>query len=120
MYLTDYRSPQRAVVRAYFDYLQPITPFAPKLPAVIDLLHCSPTLIVQWNSNCSDSVLEVLRKHNRPVLVRVLTHNGPQHWVKPLTQSCIRHSSRIYTILPGLQTSLNLCFSPMKEEFQDP
>ena len=96
MYVADYRSPQRAVVRAYFDFLQATTPVAPRLPIGLHLLQHSATLIAQWNNSCSDSVLAILRKGNRPVLVRVLTHNGPQYWVKPLTISCIRHSSDLY------------------------
>ena len=30
------------------------------------------------------------------MLVRVLTHNGPQYWAKSLTSTCVRHSTEIY------------------------
>ena len=44
----------------------------------------------------SDSTMALLQRVNRPVLVRVLTHNGPRYWVKALTVTCIRHSTELY------------------------
>ena len=37
-----------------------------------------------------------MRATNRPVLVRVLTKNGPDYWAKELTVGCIRHSRELY------------------------
>ena len=42
------------------------------------------------------SIIGALQKQNRPVLVRVLTHRGPQYWAKELTETCIRHSRELY------------------------
>ena len=39
---------------------------------------------------------KVLASVNLPILVRVLTHNGPEYWVKELTMKCYRHSSILY------------------------
>ena len=50
-----------------------------------DLLQYSANLIMEWNTICTHSTLLILRSQNRPVLVRVLTHKGPQYWAKPLT-----------------------------------
>ena len=33
---------------------------------------------------------------NRPILVRVLTYNGPEYLAKELTINCHRHSSMLY------------------------
>ena len=33
---------------------------------------------------------------NRPILVRVLTHEGPQYLAKELTSKCFRHSTELY------------------------
>ena len=51
---------------------------------------------MEWNNICTHSTLTILRSQNRPALVRVLTHEGPQFWAKPLTTNCIRHSSQLY------------------------
>ena len=40
--------------------------------------------------------MAVLQRQNLPVLVRVLTHTGPEYWVKELTEICIRHSRNLY------------------------
>ena len=40
--------------------------------------------------------MSVLQKQNRPILVRVLTHNGPEYWAKELTTHCFRHSRELY------------------------
>ena len=61
-----------------------------------DLLQYSANLIMEWNTICTHSTLLILRSQNRPVLVRVLTHKGPQYWAKPITTKCIRHSSQLY------------------------
>ena len=39
---------------------------------------------------------KLLRSVNRPILVRVLTHTGPQYWAKELTSKCYRHSTELY------------------------
>ena len=99
MYLADPRSPQRAVVRAYFDYCQAVVPIASEGTRAFDLLHYSASKIREWNSKCPESIIALLKKANRPVLVRVLTHVGPQYWAKVLTEPCIRHSKDIYYTL---------------------
>ena len=45
MYLADRRSPQRAVVRAYFDYCQATVPITNVEPETIDLLQYSASII---------------------------------------------------------------------------
>ena len=45
MYLADPRSPQRAVVRAYFDYCQATVPITNVEPETIDLLQYSASII---------------------------------------------------------------------------
>ena len=79
MYLSDRRSPQRAVVRAYFDYIRATTPISLKPSACFGLLRYSAAIITEWNSMCPSTTLALLQKRNRPVLVRVLTHTGPQY-----------------------------------------
>ena len=95
VFLADGRSPQRAVVRAYFDYHNATTPLASKATAALHLLQYSAAIIEKWNSMCPLDTLHTLQKHNRPILVRVLTHSGPQYWVKSLTAKCIRHSREL-------------------------
>ena len=94
MYIADVRSKQRLVLRAYYDYCHAVDPIVSK--EKFNLLQYSASVISKWNLMCSDSVLAILKKQNRPILVRVLTHTGPQYWVKELTKSCIRHSREIY------------------------
>ena len=79
MYLADLRSPQRSVVRAYFDYCQAIAHIGNVKPQNLDLLKYSASIMEEWNSKCSESTMLCLHKQNRPVLVRVLTHIGPQY-----------------------------------------
>ena len=94
MYLADVRSPQRQVVRAYFDYSRSVTPVAAMEAEPINLLQYSASQI--RNSNCNKSTLALLERVNRPILVRVLTHFGPVYWAKELTETCCRHSQDIY------------------------
>ena len=79
MYLADGRSPQSAVVRAYYDYRQSIVPLVPFEKSCLGLLANTATMISEWNSKCCKSTLALLQRQNRPVLVRVLTHNGPEY-----------------------------------------
>ena len=76
MFMADKRSPQRAVLRAYFDYCQAVNSLETKKFEHLDLLHWSASKIYEWNSNCDASTLAILQRQNRPVLVRVLTHTG--------------------------------------------
>ena len=96
MFIASRRSPQRAVVRAVFDYFAATTPIALTVSTCPKLLHESAVLIRQWNHSCPYSTLESLQRTNLPVLVRVLTYMGPQYWAKVLTSMCIRHSKDIY------------------------
>ena len=96
IYLADSRSKQRAVVRAYYDYRCSIVPLVSFDSSYVGLLRKSASLIESWNSNCSAATLAVLEKQNLPILVRVLTHTGPEYWVKELTERCIRHSRNLY------------------------
>ena len=41
-------------------------------------------------------IRKLLQFTNRPILVRVLTHHGPEYWAKQLTSNCYRHSPEIY------------------------
>ena len=61
-----------------------------------DLLKHSAVLIANWNINCTLVTWKLLQSTNRPILVRVLTHHGPEYWGKQLTINCYRHSSEIY------------------------
>ena len=45
---------------------------------------------------CSGVILNLLNSQNRPILVRVLTHVGPQYWAKERTVGCIRYSRKWY------------------------
>ena len=53
-------------------------------------------MIADWNATSSASTLKAIQKLNRPILVRVLTHTGPQVSLKELTTSWIRHSRELY------------------------
>ena len=103
MFLADGRSPQRAVVRASFDYHNASTPLASKATVALHRLQYSAAIIEKWNSMCPLDTLHTLQKQNRPILVRVLTHSGPQYWVKPLTAKCIRHSRELYVVLEAIK-----------------
>ena len=96
IYMADLRSPQRAVIRAYYDQCKTVGPIFTLHSEKRDFLQYSANLIMEWNNICTHSTLTILRSQNRPALVRVLTHEGPQFWAKPLTTNCIRHSSQLY------------------------
>ena len=96
MFMADGRSPQGAVIRAYFDYCQATKPVAVARQGEIALLQHTASLMRTWNNRCTESSIALLAKTNRPVLVRVLTHTGPEYWAKSLTESCMRHSREIY------------------------
>ena len=96
MFLADGKSKQLAVVKAYYDYNSSIASIFPFDFACVSLLQKSAELIMEWNSNCSEETLSLLARQNRPILVRVLTHTGPQFWVKELTTQCIRFSRKLY------------------------
>ena len=96
MFLADGRSPQRAVVRASFDYHNASTPLASKATVALHRLQYSAAIIEKWNSMCPLDTLHTLQKQNRPILVRVLTHSGPQYWAKSITAKFIRHSRELY------------------------
>ena len=95
-FLADRRSCQRSVVKAYYDYIHASKPIAPVKLQCNHLLQKSASLIADWNATSSMSTLKSLQKLNRPILVRVLTHTGPQLWLKELTTACIRHSRELY------------------------
>ena len=96
MIMADRRSPQISVIKAYFDYCQAGSPIEKKYEhPTHNLLKYSASLIAKWNNNCSVSTMNTLQRHNRLVLFRVLTHIGPQYWVKELTEDCIKHSREI-------------------------
>ena len=96
MYMADGRSPQGPVIRAYFDYCQTTRPVAVGKQGELQLLQHTASMMRTWNIRCTESYMKVLQKHNRPILVRVLTHRGPEYWAKSLTEGCIRHSQQVY------------------------
>ena len=96
MYLADIRSPQRAVVRALYDYFLSNGPISNSVIENLNLLQQSAVLIAKWNSMCSGTILNILKSQNRPILVKVLTHIGPQYWAKERTVTCIRFSRKLY------------------------
>ena len=96
MYMSDLRSPQLSVIRAYYDYCQSTGPITPIDIENLKLLERTAVLIAGWNVTCSDATLTILRRQNLPVLVRVLTNLGPQYWAKESTTGCIRHSRELY------------------------
>ena len=53
-------------------------------------------MIAEWNSRSTKMTITALQNLNRPVLVRVLTHTGPEYWAKELSEKCIRHSRDLY------------------------
>ena len=82
MFMADSRSPQRAVIRALYDYQQSTCPILKDGTDdfhLLNLLHQSAVMIARWNSTCSDSVLNILKSQNRPILVHVLTKDGSQY-----------------------------------------
>ena len=96
MYTASLRSPQVNVIRALYDYrrsLGCLQPLAAKTP---DLLHESALLIRKWNAKCSDKMRTELERNNKQILVRVLTKNGPEYWVKERTGTCYRFSRELY------------------------
>ena len=62
LFMADRRSPQRAVIRAYYDYLQASAPAVATVPTFQDLLHYSAAIIEKWNVGCTSATLNVLRK----------------------------------------------------------
>ena len=79
MFLADVRSPQRLVVRAYFDYCQAIETIMRRDDDYLDLLQYSASIIKKWNIDCSKQTMSLICKQKRPVLVKVLTNTGPQY-----------------------------------------
>ena len=96
MYIADGRSPRGAVIKAYFDYLMAIGPVNEINLDELQLLQYSASLLRKWNNKCPESSMALLKKQNRPILVRVLTRKGPEYWAKSMTRNCIRHSAKIY------------------------
>ena len=94
MYMADLQSPQLLVIRSYYDYCQSIGPITPINFGNLKLLERTADLIAGWNVTCSSATLNVLKRQNLPILVRVLTHTGPQS--KECTGRCIRHSRKLY------------------------
>ena len=78
MYMADIRSPQLHVIRALYDQCQSVVPISLEVDN-LNLLQQSAALIADWNSNCSAETMLLLKRQNRPVLIRVLTHTGPQY-----------------------------------------
>ena len=78
MYMADLRSPQLYVIRALYDQCQSTVPISLEVDN-LNLLQQSAVLIADWNSNCSAETMDILKHQNRPVLVRVLTHTGPEY-----------------------------------------
>ena len=93
MFIASHLSPQRIVVRPIFDYFAATTPTALAISGGPKLLQHSGVLMRQWNNRCPSLTLVGLQRTNFPVLVRVLTHLGPEYWAKVLTSVCIRHST---------------------------
>ena len=96
MYLADIRSPQLNVIRALFDYRRSVSCLQPLAAECPDLLHKSAYLINMWNASCTGTTIRELEKKNRPILVRVLTKNGPEYWAKELTIKTYRLSRELY------------------------
>ena len=79
MYVADRRSPQLTVIRAIFDRRRAIFPLSNDVCDTLDLLKHSAVLIANWNINCTLVTWKLLQSTNRPILVRVLTHHGPEY-----------------------------------------
>ena len=95
MCLADKRSPQLYVMRAIFDHRLAAASISLGEYVSSDLLKQS-ALILNYNTNCTSLTKKLLKSVNRPVLVRVLTHEGPQYLTKELTSKCFRHSRELY------------------------
>ena len=96
MFMSDIRSPQRTVIRALYDYYKSTGTISYLKVDNLNLLLHSASTIANWNTMCSEATLNILKRQNRPILVRVLTHSGPQYWAKECTVGCIRHSRQLY------------------------
>ena len=96
MFMADIRSPQRTVIRALYDYYKSTGTISYLKVNNLNLLQHSASTISNWNTMCSEATLNILKRQNRPILVRVLTHSGPQYWVKECTVGCIRYSRQLY------------------------
>ena len=79
MYVADIRSPQLNVIRAIFDQRLITFPLLNEGIITPDLLQISASLIAKWNATCSAVIAKQLRSVNRPILVRVLTHNRSEY-----------------------------------------
>ena len=78
-YVADIRSPQLNIIRAIFDRRLATYPLLNEGSITPDLLHQSATLIANWNIFCTPVTKKCFISVNRPILVRVLTHNGPEY-----------------------------------------
>ena len=79
IYMANVKSPQRMVIRAYFDYIVSTGPILSIDFEKMELLKWSADLIAGWNRDCSDDTMDILKNQNLPILVRVLTHTRPQY-----------------------------------------
>ena len=79
MYVADIRSPQLNVIRVIFDQRLITSPLLNEGSISPDLLQVSASLIAKWNATCTPVIAKHLRTLNRPILVRGLTHNGPEY-----------------------------------------
>ena len=78
-YVADIRSPQLNIIRAIFDRRLATYPLSIEGSITPNLLQQAATLIGNWNTFCTTVTAKLLRSVNRPILVRVLTHNGPEY-----------------------------------------
>ena len=79
MYVADIRSPQLNVIRAIFDQRLITAALLDDGNITSDLLQVSASLIANWNVLCVPVTAKLLASVNRPILVRVLTQNGPEY-----------------------------------------
>ena len=79
MYVADIRSPQLNVIRAIFDQRLITAALLDDGNINSDFLQLSASLIAHSNIICAPEISKLLASVNRPILVRVLTQNGPEY-----------------------------------------
>ena len=69
--MADIQSQQLLVIRSYYNYCHSIGPITPIDFGNLKLFEQTADLIAGWNDTCSSATLNVLKRQNIPILVRV-------------------------------------------------
>ena len=71
MYMADIQSQQLLVIRSYYNYCHSIGPITPIDFGNLKLFERTADLIAGWNDTCSSATLNVLKRQNLAIEVRV-------------------------------------------------